>query len=123
MAMNKLFVYGTLKKGRSNHQLFLGNAKFIGEGKTKANVWQLLDLGAYPAMTYGGVAVHGEVYEVTDHELNRIDRLEGLDVGLYERHIIDIDIDGEEHHCETYLMFDVVTLGGLMEKATNLSVW
>lgn len=110
MAMSKIFVYGTLKKGRSNHDMFLGNAKFIGEGQTEQEVWQLLDLGAYPAMTYGNIKVSGEVYEVTAHELTRIDRLEGLDVGLYERHKIVIDVGNDKHHCEAYLMFSVTEL-------------
>ena len=104
MAMNKLFVYGTLKKGHSNHDRFLSHAKYLGEGTTTRDIWALYDLGFFPAMTHGNMQVTGEVYEVSDYELGKIDMLEGAP-DLYERHMIVIDVDGEEHHCHTYLMF------------------
>lgn len=122
MAMSNIFVYGTLKKGRSNHDMFLGNAKFIGEGQTEQKVWQLLDLGAYPAMTYGNIKVSGEVYEVTAHELSRIDRLEGLDVGLYERHKIVIDVGNDKYHCEAYLMLTVTDVAQYL-KSPEVGDW
>lgn len=111
MAMTKLFVYGTLKQGHNNHRAFLNDAKFLGEAKTDRSMWALVDLGAYPAMTYGDLQVQGEVYEVNDEQLARIDSLEGVNVGLYDRHTIVIDIDGEKHHCDTYLMFGISMLG------------
>lgn len=102
--MNKLFVYGTLKKGHSNHARFLSQAKYIGEGTTTRDIWALYDLGFFPAMTYGTMQVSGEVYEVTDYELGKIDMLEGAP-DLYQRHKIIVGVDGNEHHCHTYLMF------------------
>jgi len=120
MAMNKVFVYGTLKKGRSNHDAFLSHAKFIGNAVTVRDIWGLMDLGAYPAMTYGQKRVKGEVYEVTDYELSRIDRLEGIDIGLYQRHMIEIEVAGEVMDCHTYLMFDPAVQGRYTER---LEVW
>lgn len=120
MALNRLFVYGTLKKGHGNHSGYLSHAKYIGEGTTTREMWGLMDLGYYPAMTYGGLQVQGEVYEVTDYELSRIDRLEGVEWGYYQRHEIMVDVDGESLSCHTYLMLDVPT----MAKAGELkAVW
>lgn len=120
MAMNKVFVYGTLKKGRSNHEAYMSHAKFVGEGKTSREMWGLMDFGAYPAMTYGQNKVRGEVYEVTEFELSRIDRLEGIDVGLYQRHMIEVEVDGQTYDCYTYLMFDAAVQSAY---PVRLEVW
>tara|TARA_R100000951_G_scaffold56793_1_gene47712 strand:+ start:279 stop:641 length:363 start_codon:yes stop_codon:yes gene_type:complete len=108
MDMKKIFVYGTLKQGKSNHEYYLGESKFLGAAKTDRDIWGLADLGAYPAMTYGRTQVSGEVYEVDQKTLSRIDRLEGVENGLYMRDTIVVDIGGEKHHCDTYLMLDAV---------------
>jgi len=73
--MERVFVYGTLKKGFYNHCV-LGDAKFIGNYITKP-VYTMYDLGLYPAIGMtGSTAIIGEVYEVTD--LAALDRLEGV---------------------------------------------
>lgn len=74
--MTRVFVYGTLLAGESNHRL-LANAELVGAAVTKP-VFALADLGAFPAMVEGGTsAVHGEVYEVDRPTLARLDVLEG----------------------------------------------
>ena len=60
--------------------------------------------------------MQGEVYEVDDATLGRIDMLEGVNRGLYERHTIVIDIDGEKHECDTYLMFSALTLSSALQQ-------
>ena len=122
MAMTKLFVYGTLKRGHGNHRAFLKDARFLGEAKTHRKMWGLVDLGAFPAMTYDELQVEGEVYEVSPSQLASIDSLEGLDTGLYSRHTIEIEIDGELHDCDTYLMFAPQMLGRLQEQERK-AVW
>lgn len=122
MVMTKLFVYGTLKQGYGNNRHFLKDAKFLGEAKTHREMWALVDLGAFPAMTYGDMQVRGEVYEVSPSQLSSIDSLEGVDTGLYDRHTIEIDIDGETHDCDTYLMFSIPTLGQVKNQE-RISEW
>lgn len=74
--MALVFVYGTLKRGRSNHRLMRG-ARLLGTHVTEA-VFTLLDLGGYPAaLARGGTAVSGEVYRIPPGLLARLDRLEG----------------------------------------------
>lgn len=102
--MNTLFVYGTLKRGGSNH-VFLRGQRFIGEART-APGFTLYSLGDYPGMVRapGDTAgVTGELWAVDDACLAELDRLEGLDEGLYER----IDVLLEPNHlagsAQTYL--------------------
>lgn len=84
--MTTLFVYGTLKRGGSNHA-FLAGQKFLGEARTQAG-FTLYSVGDYPGMVRapGDTAgVTGELWVVDDACLAELDRLEGLDEGLYER--------------------------------------
>lgn len=85
-ASRLIFVYGTLKRGGSNHH-FLADQVFVGAART-APGFRLHDLGGYPGMVphagdRDGVA--GEIWEVDDACLRRLDGLEGLAEGLYRR--------------------------------------
>lgn len=84
--MTTVFVYGTLKRGGSNHAFLAGQA-FLGAARTQAG-YTLYSLGDYPGMVRapGDTAgVTGELWAVDDACLAELDRLEGLDEGLYER--------------------------------------
>jgi gamma-glutamylaminecyclotransferase len=78
---HRLFVYGTLKRGFPNHG-FLEGQRFLGEART---------IDAYPMIVQGlyfspvvmpepgvGHRVHGEVWEVDDACLVRLDELESI---------------------------------------------
>jgi len=74
-----VFVYGTLKRGRSNHRLMRG-ARLLGTHVTDPR-FTLIDLGGYPGAVEGGeTAVHGEVYRISTPLLARLDRLEDVPV-------------------------------------------
>jgi len=97
--MTKLFVYGTLMRGESNHRLLTG-ARFLGERTTEAR-YTLVDLGYFPALVDGGTtAIRGESYEVDDQTLAAVDRLEGHP-RYYERRAVTLAA-GE--HAEAYFM-------------------
>lgn len=84
--MTTVFVYGTLKRGGSNHA-FLSGQRFLGDARTTPG-FTLYSLGDYPGMVRapGDTAgVTGELWVVDDACLAELDRLEGLDEGLYER--------------------------------------
>jgi gamma-glutamylcyclotransferase (GGCT)/AIG2-like uncharacterized protein YtfP len=68
----KLFVYGTLKQGRSNHRLMHG-AKFLGKAYILG-----YQLHQCPAITpkEGGI-VYGELYEVESSHVAMLDKFEG----------------------------------------------
>tara|TARA_R100000278_G_scaffold26745_1_gene24508 strand:- start:2735 stop:3109 length:375 start_codon:yes stop_codon:yes gene_type:complete len=103
MGMTKLFVYGTLMKGEANHSLMNG-ATYIGKFKTQ-DKWGLINLGYFPALVPHTIEVEGELYEVDNDMLTRIDRLEGVDAGMYQRRTINIyDMETGEHvEADTYI--------------------
>jgi gamma-glutamylcyclotransferase (GGCT)/AIG2-like uncharacterized protein YtfP len=81
-ALEKLFVYGTLKLGCRNHQLMV-EGQF--EGMDLAEGLRLYDLGPFPmAIAEPGFQVGGEVYGVTASHLEELDRFEGAP-RLYQR--------------------------------------
>jgi gamma-glutamylcyclotransferase (GGCT)/AIG2-like uncharacterized protein YtfP len=86
-----IFVYGTLKSGERNNLYFLGNQTLMGQARTE-NGFRLYDLGQFPAMVEDHTAgsVCGELWDVNERCLLELDRLEGLDKGLYERKVIQL---------------------------------
>ncbi len=97
--MITIFVYGSLLGGERNHRVLEG-ARFVGEART-APSFSLHDLGSYPAMVADGShAIVGELYEVDELTLARLDSLEGHP-SYYERHTITL-ADGNA--AETYLL-------------------
>lgn len=102
--MTTVFVYGTLKRGGSNHA-FLAGQRYLGDART-APGFTLYSLGDYPGMVRAPgdtTGVTGELWVVDDGCLAELDRLEGLDEGLYER----IDVILAPNHlaasAQTYL--------------------
>lgn len=102
-----IFVYGTLKKGQSRAS-FLNDSLYLGEAKTRS-LYRLFSVSEmYPALAEAtqsqvclpGLEVEGEVYEVTPDVVRRLDVVEGIDVGLYERRLVHLlDFEGA---IETY---------------------
>lgn len=84
--MTKVFVYGTLKKGhRANH--LLDDAEFLGGYETEP-CFTMYDLTSYPAVSIGGTTpILGEVYEVDDSTLRKLDAYEGYPT-LYQKHTL-----------------------------------
>ena len=81
-----LFVYGTLKRGCSNHR-YLAGQEFIAISRTPPG-YRLYDLGGYPGIVSepdDRDGVVGEVWSVDDEALQRLDRFEGIHEGLYRR--------------------------------------
>ncbi len=85
----RLFLYGTLKRGGSNHG-FMRGQRFISEAAT-APGYRLYDLGGYPGMVAAdkdGLSIQGEIWEVDTDALARLDDLEDLDGGEYTRELV-----------------------------------
>ncbi len=94
--LNFLFVYGTLKRGGSLHHLLRphGGAVYVGEGKIRGLLYSFCDAN-YPgavATREPGRFVHGEVYSLSDSDrlLQRLDRHEGCDEGLFVRQDVQV---------------------------------
>ena len=79
----RLFVYGTLMRGESNHR-YLKSARFERAAATRAE-FALADFGDYPAIVRpGSCAITGELYEIDEATLARVDELEEVPE-FYER--------------------------------------
>ncbi len=84
--MKLIFVYGTLKRGSSNHS-FLAGQTFLGEAQS-APGFRLFELDGYPGLVPrpdDREGVSGEVWSVDPACLARLDILEGTAEGLYRR--------------------------------------
>ena len=88
-----MFVYGTLMKGELHHTT-MAHARFVRATETGPE-YDLVQIDYYPAMLVGGShRVMGELYEVDDPTLARLDRLEEVP-DYYERKTITL-ADGTE---------------------------
>ncbi len=74
--MTKLFVYGSLKKGKFNHTRYdFHKSKFLGGDKVQD--FALVQKHPYPfCIEEKGCVVIGEVYEVNDEVMEGLDRME-----------------------------------------------
>ncbi|MFP4047977.1 MAG: gamma-glutamylcyclotransferase [Bacteroidales bacterium] len=71
-----LFVYGTLKRGGSNHSYYLSNAKSLGSATTNQKYG--IRIEGVPKLTKEEYDwIDGELYMVNEEELEEIDALEG----------------------------------------------
>jgi gamma-glutamylcyclotransferase (GGCT)/AIG2-like uncharacterized protein YtfP len=75
--MNKhlVFVYGTLRRGASNHHM-LADSDFLGRHLTEP-LYTMFLLGEFPAVVARGeTAVTGEIYRISDEVFALLDELE-----------------------------------------------
>ena len=99
---HRLFIYGTLKKGFPNHNNYMESARHLGKYQT-IEKYPLVLCGAryVPCMIYRpgeGHHVEGELYEVDDQCLPRVDALERIqDSDGYRRTVIRVRSSGRTH--------------------------
>lgn len=99
----RVFVYGSLKRGYGlehnlDHQLFIGEDVLHG--------YHMISLGVYPAIfrtaATADCRVHGEVYDVTNACLNRLDEVEGVP-NFYHRATVRLETHGAAQvYCHHY---------------------
>ena len=104
MRLIKLFVYGTMKKGFSNHWR-ISEQSFINNVKT-VNKYVMYSHASYqfPCMfdEIGDAVIKGELYEVSIDVLSMIDKYEGVPL-FYDKMIIKVvDSDGKEYEAYAY---------------------
>lgn len=77
-----VFVYGTLRRGGSNHFRMAG-AEFISSGTITGRMYRI---DWYPGLVLdeAGGEIHGEVYSVGPEQLEALDVFEGLSAGEIE---------------------------------------
>ena len=101
MKKEKLFVYGTLRKGFPLHKYLSEKARFVGPGTITGILY---DLGEYPgAVPSDHGEVQGELYELEpgSTHLDELDRIEGFDPddpknSLFVRSLTDVQLAGNQ---------------------------
>lgn len=88
----KVFVYGTLLSGFGNNRLLV-DSKYLGQEIIEG--FEMYSLGGFPAITPGKGRILGEVYEVDEKTMTRLDGLEGYP-NFYNRMKIDINNNTDE---------------------------
>ena len=105
-----IFVYGTLKRGGTNHH-FLATQRFVAEAGT-APGFVLYALDGYPGMIADVTArsgVTGEIWAVNSSALAALDDLEGIAEGLYRRVRVPLAPPHNTLQVEGYLYAQGVT--------------
>lgn len=73
--MNRVFVYGTLKRGQRNAH-FMQGAEFLGQHSTD-KIYSMYEFEDYPAVCErGSHPIRGEVYHIDDRQFRMLDDLE-----------------------------------------------
>ena len=98
-----LFIYGTLKRGASNHAV-LASQKFLGEARSVPG-YRLYAVADYPGLVRDPSDTHGitgELWSVTPTALADLDAFEGLPEKLYRRDRITLAFPHEFTEVQTY---------------------
>lgn len=130
--MNKhlVFVYGTLRRGGARAMsIRFPDSKFIADAKVGGSLY---DLGAYPGLLLdeSDSSVVGEVYEVDDEVLKRLDDFEAS--SRYRRKQVEISLGDHRRLCwvyvpernpESYSHHTLIASGDWMEYARTKTDW
>ena len=93
MTATRVFVYGTLKRGFSNHHVLSSGtaSRFVARGSTLHTFPLIIDAYCIPYLVAlprnakpAGHRIHGELWDVDADRLAELDRFEGAP-GRYER--------------------------------------
>ena len=100
MGKHLVFVYGTLRRGgvRAMPELFPGS-EFVGRASVRG---RLYDFGEYPGLLLDGAGspVAGEVYEVSEEVLRKLDDIEAP--AYYSRREVEVSLGGGSVSCWVY---------------------
>jgi gamma-glutamylcyclotransferase (GGCT)/AIG2-like uncharacterized protein YtfP len=128
MNMHLVFVYGTLRSGGARAMsIRFRNSKFIADAKVGGTLY---DLGTYPAilLNESNSLVIGEVYEVDDEILNKLDDIEAS--SNYWRKQVEISLGTHRRVCwiyepstEFYSPHAIIKSGDWIEYAKTKTDW
>tara|TARA_B110000902_G_scaffold265169_1_gene348715 strand:+ start:4838 stop:5197 length:360 start_codon:yes stop_codon:yes gene_type:complete len=98
--MEKVFVYGTLKKGHSNH-FIMKRTLNLGPGLTKKKYAMYVSGIPFLVENEEVTKITGELYVVDETTFEILDILEGHPK-WYERKEVDVMVEGIEHTAWVY---------------------
>ncbi len=100
MTRHLVFIYGTLRRGSANAMsIRFPNSRFVADAKVGGSLY---DLGAYPGLLIGesDSLVIGEVYEVDNETLGKLDDFESS--SHYWRKQVKISLGTQSKKCWIY---------------------
>lgn len=109
--MHLLWVYGSLKKGFCRNEVLL-KERHLGTAFT-VPYYQLHNLGSYPGLIAGGNNIFGELYEVSEDCIEKIDKIEDVP-NLFQRKDIFL-----ENISLCYLPLSVEVLNSIQNKTAE----
>ena len=104
-----VFVYGTLKRGCSNHNQMAGQ-EFVAEARTPPG-YRLFVVADYPGMVRDPTdtrGVAGELWSVDAKKLAELDRFEGVPEKLYRRDPLPLQAPHDQVSAHGYLYLRTV---------------
>ena len=113
--MQRVFVYGSLLSGLPNHGVLASSRCVCSSARTSSSTLYLVGNGVnFPYLLqhplrdgHVPVSVEGEVYEVDDATLSRLDTLEGVEGGQYARLSLPVLLDSSlAVDCNVYVCTD-----------------
>jgi gamma-glutamylcyclotransferase (GGCT)/AIG2-like uncharacterized protein YtfP/predicted acetyltransferase len=105
---HRVFVFGTLKRGFPNHDVLGSEPCFVSEASTVAS-YPLYVTGRWYSPVVvdepgSGYPISGELYDVDDETLARLDRLESVgEPGGYRRLTISVKRGAQREHASIYV--------------------
>ena len=132
--LDKVFVYGTLKSTGVRNLMSLvdedAKAAIVGKTKTKYPDYQMMDLGAFPGVVEGGTKhIQGELYEVNNWMMAKLDMIEGVANDFYKVKKVDTDLGkgwmyylGEEYGQDLGTNLDTRNSDNI-EEVDNTLIW
>jgi gamma-glutamylaminecyclotransferase len=115
----RLFVYGTLRQGCTNHHLVFGSP-YLGPATTaEPYVMATQKSRSFPYIfkhaDFYAVPVQGEIYEINDEILRRLDILEGHPDHYRRQQVRVVSPKGKMLECEAYVLED----NGMLNEIVN----
>lgn len=101
MGRHFVFVYGSLRRGNAGAMsVRFPNAAYVAEGRVRGSLY---DLGEYPGLVMDSAVsfVTGEVYQVDDDTLKRLDKFELT--SDYSRKQVEVEHGLERTDCWIYV--------------------
>jgi gamma-glutamylcyclotransferase (GGCT)/AIG2-like uncharacterized protein YtfP len=95
----RIFVYGTLRRNQTAYHLMEdANAEYLGEART-TNDYILYNVYDFPGMIKSHSlrlnGVRGELFEVDENNMRKINRYECVESNLFKRDVVEL-VDGTQ---------------------------
>ena len=115
----RLFVYGTLRQGGTNHHLVSGSPYLGPATTTESYVIATQTSRSFPYIfkhpELYAIPVQGEMYEINQETVRRLDMLEGHPDHYRRQQILVTTPKGDAYACAAYILEDAEMIRDIAE--------